>query len=35
MTNLAAALAAYTGDSMDSIMQFFGKCFVRYFSNLG
>ncbi|XP_011878399.1 PREDICTED: soluble guanylate cyclase 89Da-like [Vollenhovia emeryi] len=35
MTNLAAALAAYTGDSMDNVMQFFGKCFVRFFSNLG
>ncbi|XP_072747982.1 soluble guanylate cyclase 89Db [Anoplolepis gracilipes] len=35
MTNLAAALATYTGDSMDNIMQFFGKCFVRFFSNLG
>ncbi|XP_018377678.1 PREDICTED: soluble guanylate cyclase 89Da-like [Trachymyrmex cornetzi] len=35
MTNLAMALAAYTGDSMDNIMQFFGKCFVRFFSNLG
>ncbi|XP_032673100.1 soluble guanylate cyclase 89Da-like isoform X2 [Odontomachus brunneus] len=35
MTNLAAALAAYTGDSMDNIMQFFGRCFVRFFSNLG
>ncbi|EZA52930.1 Soluble guanylate cyclase 89Db [Ooceraea biroi] len=35
MTNLATALAAYTGDSMDNIMQFFGNCFVRFFSNLG
>ncbi|XP_039307262.1 soluble guanylate cyclase 89Da [Solenopsis invicta] len=35
MTNLALALAEYTGDSMDNIMQFFGKCFVRFFSNLG
>lgn len=35
MTNLATALAAYTGDSMDNVMQFFGKCFVRFFSNLG
>ncbi|KAL0134164.1 hypothetical protein PUN28_001180 [Cardiocondyla obscurior] len=35
MINLAAALAEYTGDSMDNIMQFFGKCFVRFFSNLG
>ncbi|XP_029173024.1 soluble guanylate cyclase 89Db-like [Nylanderia fulva] len=35
MTNLAAALATYTGDSVDNIMQFFGKCFVRFFSNLG
>ncbi|XP_036144536.1 soluble guanylate cyclase 89Db isoform X6 [Monomorium pharaonis] len=35
MTNLAMALATYTDDSMDNIMQFFGKCFVRFFSNLG
>lgn len=35
MTNLAAALAMYTGDSIDNVMQFFGRCFVRFFSNLG
>ncbi|KAL6262140.1 hypothetical protein P5V15_007237 [Pogonomyrmex californicus] len=35
MTDLATALAVHTDDSMDNIMQFFGKCFVRFFSNLG
>ncbi|XP_076284073.1 soluble guanylate cyclase 89Db-like isoform X2 [Lasioglossum baleicum] len=35
MTNLAAALAALNDDSVDNVMRFFGKCFVRYFSNLG
>ncbi|XP_076659417.1 soluble guanylate cyclase 89Da-like [Halictus rubicundus] len=35
MTNLAAALAALNEDSIDNVMRFFGKCFVRYFSNLG
>ncbi|XP_076238178.1 soluble guanylate cyclase 89Da [Calliopsis andreniformis] len=35
MTNLAAALANLSGDTVDNVMQFFGKCFVRFFSNLG
>ncbi|XP_053996813.1 soluble guanylate cyclase 89Db-like isoform X1 [Hylaeus anthracinus] len=35
MTNLAAALATIKGISIDNVMQFFGKCFVRFFSNLG
>ncbi|XP_076621621.1 soluble guanylate cyclase 89Db [Colletes latitarsis] len=35
MTNLAAALATLSGNSVDDVMQFFGKCFVRFFSNLG
>ncbi|XP_063990825.1 uncharacterized protein LOC135169589 [Diachasmimorpha longicaudata] len=33
--NLAQALAEKTGDSVDNMMRFFGKCFVRFFSNLG
>ncbi|KOX70464.1 Soluble guanylate cyclase 89Da [Melipona quadrifasciata] len=35
MTNLAAALAEFNGESVEDVMQFFGKCFVRFFSNLG
>lgn len=35
MTNLAAALATLSSDTVDNVMQFFGKCFVRFFSNLG
>lgn len=35
MSNLAAACSKVTGASYDSFMNFFGKCFVRYFSNLG
>lgn len=35
MTDLAAAVAEYRGDTMDNTMQFFGKCFVKFFSNLG
>ncbi|CAL7940160.1 unnamed protein product [Xylocopa violacea] len=35
MTNLAAALAELTDQSIEDVMQFFGKCFVRFFSNLG
>ncbi|XP_043590603.1 soluble guanylate cyclase 89Da-like isoform X5 [Bombus pyrosoma] len=35
MTNLAAALAECNGESVEDVMQFFGKCFVRFFSNLG
>ncbi|XP_024945973.1 soluble guanylate cyclase 89Db isoform X2 [Cephus cinctus] len=33
--DLAKALAAYTCDTEDKVMQFFGRCFVRFFSNLG
>lgn len=35
MPDLAVALSAITGKSYDSFMQFFGRCFVRFFSNLG
>ncbi|XP_058791395.1 soluble guanylate cyclase 89Db-like isoform X2 [Phymastichus coffea] len=35
MTKLAAALAAHTCETVDSVMQYFGKCFVRFFNNLG
>lgn len=35
MPDLAAALAKRRGDSVGTIMRFFGKCFVRFFSNLG
>lgn len=35
MASLASALAAITSASYDSFMAFFGKCFVRYFSNFG
>ncbi|XP_046418773.1 soluble guanylate cyclase 89Da-like isoform X1 [Neodiprion fabricii] len=35
MTDLAATLATCTGQSIDSVMNFFGRCFVRFFSNLG
>lgn len=35
MANLAAALAKVTSASYDSFMNFFGRCFVRYFTNLG
>ncbi|KAK9758685.1 hem-NO-binding [Popillia japonica] len=35
MSNLAAACAEVTSASYDSFMDFFGRCFVRYFSNLG
>ncbi|XP_043470147.1 soluble guanylate cyclase 89Da-like [Leptopilina heterotoma] len=35
MTKLAAALADHIGESINSVMEFFGKCFVRFFSNLG
>ncbi|XP_060524248.1 soluble guanylate cyclase 89Db-like [Cylas formicarius] len=35
MANLASALAQITAKSYDSFMTFFGKCFVRFFSNYG
>uniref|UniRef100_A0A0C9PMU3 guanylate cyclase n=2 Tax=Fopius arisanus TaxID=64838 RepID=A0A0C9PMU3_9HYME len=35
MPNLAKALAKKIGDSENNMMGFFGKCFVRFFSNLG
>ncbi|XP_066591877.1 soluble guanylate cyclase 89Da-like [Prorops nasuta] len=35
MTNIANALATFNGDTVEKNMEFFGKCFVRYFSNLG
>ncbi|XP_029713132.1 soluble guanylate cyclase 89Db isoform X1 [Aedes albopictus] len=33
--DLAAALSAITGRSIDDFMVFFGRCFVRFFSNFG
>ncbi|XP_055617441.1 soluble guanylate cyclase 89Db-like isoform X2 [Toxorhynchites rutilus septentrionalis] len=33
--DLAAALSAITGRSIDEFMVFFGRCFVRFFSNFG
>ncbi|XP_044761519.1 soluble guanylate cyclase 89Da-like [Coccinella septempunctata] len=35
MASLAAACADVTQTSYDSFMNFFGRCFVRYFSKLG
>ncbi|XP_018562428.1 soluble guanylate cyclase 89Db-like [Anoplophora glabripennis] len=35
MASLASALAKITNKSYDSFMTFFGKCFVRFFSNYG
>ncbi|XP_012250694.1 soluble guanylate cyclase 89Da-like [Athalia rosae] len=35
MTDLAAALAVYNAQPVEEVMYFFGKCFVRFFSNLG
>ncbi|GJQ69469.1 hypothetical protein Trydic_g6576 [Trypoxylus dichotomus] len=35
MSNLATACAEITNASYDSFMEFFGRCFMRYFSNLG
>lgn len=35
MSSLASALATITTTSYDNFMNFFGKCFVRYFSNFG
>jgi len=34
MPDFAAALSASTGESFDFCMNFFGRCFVRFFSNL-
>ncbi|CAH1989734.1 unnamed protein product [Acanthoscelides obtectus] len=35
MASLASALATTTSNSYESFMMFFGKCFVRFFSNYG
>ncbi|XP_055847904.1 soluble guanylate cyclase 89Da-like [Episyrphus balteatus] len=35
MPDLASALSACTGESFDSCMNFYGRCFVRFFSNFG
>ncbi|XP_050303874.1 soluble guanylate cyclase 89Db-like [Anthonomus grandis grandis] len=35
MSNIATALAKLTSKSYDSFMNFFGHCFVRFFSNYG
>ncbi|XP_044728645.1 soluble guanylate cyclase 89Db-like [Chrysoperla carnea] len=35
ITDLAAACAEITQSTNDAFMQFFGRCFVRYFSNFG
>ncbi|XP_066140773.1 soluble guanylate cyclase 89Db-like isoform X2 [Euwallacea fornicatus] len=35
MSNIASALATLTSKSYDSFMNFFGHCFVRFFSNYG
>ncbi|XP_037942629.1 soluble guanylate cyclase 89Da-like [Teleopsis dalmanni] len=35
MPDIAAAAAACTGKSFDFFMNFFGRCFVRFFSNFG
>ncbi|XP_031638478.1 soluble guanylate cyclase 89Db isoform X2 [Contarinia nasturtii] len=35
MPDLAEALSAITGESFDYFMNFFGKCFVRFFTNFG
>ncbi|TMW51854.1 hypothetical protein DOY81_003099 [Sarcophaga bullata] len=35
MPDFAAALATVTGQTFDYFMNFFGKCFVRFFSNFG
>uniref|UniRef100_A0A6P7FXB8 guanylate cyclase n=1 Tax=Diabrotica virgifera virgifera TaxID=50390 RepID=A0A6P7FXB8_DIAVI len=35
MSSLAAALAKVTSLSVDDTMMFFGRCFVRFFSNYG
>lgn len=35
MPDFAAALSAVTGESFDFFMNFFGRCFVRFFTNFG
>ncbi|XP_044019324.1 soluble guanylate cyclase 89Db-like [Aphidius gifuensis] len=35
MLDLASALAKKNNDTINNVMHFFGKCFVRFFSNLG
>ncbi|KAG4074461.1 hypothetical protein HA402_015750 [Bradysia odoriphaga] len=35
MPDLAEALSALTGESFDYFMDYFGKCFVRFFTNFG
>lgn len=35
MPSLASSLAKITSKSYESFMMFFGKCFVRFFSNYG
>lgn len=35
MPDLAEALSALTGEPFDYFMDFFGKCFVRFFTNFG
>lgn len=35
ITDLAAGCAQMTTSTVDQFMQFFGRCFVRYFSNFG
>lgn len=35
LPDIAASLSAITGKSTDYFMSFFGKCFVRFFSNFG
>ncbi|XP_032456579.1 soluble guanylate cyclase 89Da [Nasonia vitripennis] len=35
MTKLASGLAVHTCETVDRVMQYFGECFVRFFSNLG
>jgi len=35
MPDIAEALSACTGESFDFCMNFFGRCFVRFFSNFG
>lgn len=33
--SMAAALSSITGESFNTSMQFFGRCFVRFFTNFG
>lgn len=35
MPDLAESLSALTGESFDYFMDYFGKCFVRFFTNFG